>query len=197
MIRKALIYYLLLCFTLLTPVIHAMPYYTDQTHMAYSKKVTSEKITAFKNKFLEINSSAMHLLADNDKAELHEEDLRFLKKKILCNLQESFDALKTHEFRHRFQQLQPLSDIKKTPVILKKTLNTILAVNESDTSMDKKATIMDGLTIIGIPAGLLLAFLSWIPYAIALFFQDTMPLIGLFFYAISVIMTGVGWYFIL
>ena len=52
-------------------------------------------------------------------------------------------------------------------------------------------------TLLGVPIGLIINLLAWIVYGIALLFEEPVPLFGLFFYAISIIMTGIGWYLIL
>jgi hypothetical protein len=193
MLKKVFILFLLFSFNSSTFSVQAMSY-TTNPYTEYVSNPVRNKIVTFKQLFFYFNSMNVY---KQSPTKFSKEETETIKKFILISLNMCLEELNSPEYFHQVELLADKENIQ-IPDSIKSIINGIFQIiKSSPINEDRAPAIISTLTIIGSPIGLVLTFLSWIPYAIALYFQDIYPLIGLFFYAISVLMTGIGWYFIL
>ena len=156
------------------------------------------RIQTLKQCFIDINTLGKELYSGSRKlTELLPYEVEQHKTRILFNLDIAFAELNMPWVLPYVQIIRVMTSAY-SPKAVTSVSDKLFDILESGLSAEeKKHEIITGLTIIGSPVGIILTVLSWIPYFIALFFEDIAPIVGLIFYAVSVIMTGTGWSFIL
>ena len=120
-----------------------------------------------------------------------------IEKKVFAAFESSVEELTRPEYKPYVAMME--KGVTLLPELISSPLRVILSVVtlEDINAREKAQTIISELTVIGIPVGLPLAVLSWIPYRIAEEIEDEMPTLAILLYALTILMDAVGWYLIL
>ena len=158
----------------------------------------NEKIASLKKRIIEVRMLKKLAAASlSGQISISGIDAIAIEKKVFAAFESSVEELTRPEYKPYVKMIE--KSVTLLPELIASPLRVILSVVtlEDINAREKAQTIISELTIIGIPFGLPLAVLSWIPYWIALEIEDEMPIFAILLYALTILMDAVGWYFIL
>ena len=191
MAKKIFIYYLAFSFLLSTLTIQSMAYMTG-----FQINRTEEQTRLMKSRFMTLQRLLLLTLRKKGSgADLSGSEFKSLKKIVDYNIDNCMLELNNplyQQYLAYFSEKFKLNEDYEN--LTKSDIKAMLSQSENRRDLLNK---ISSTTLIGVPVGLVINLFSWIVYGIALLFEDSIPILGLFFYTISVIMTGIGWYFIL
>lgn len=195
--KKFFIVFLIYCFLSATAAIQASAYQGPADTITGPENIAC-KIEALKQEFR--NLQKIRRIADrhlNGSMVLTDEQSSATKTRILEILADSSEYLSSHAFTAPVQFLKDQANVY-LPETIAAAVNQVITSSTLDLSPQEKACeIISGFTVVGLPVGLALYVLSWLVYAVALLFEEDAPALGLLIYAVSIIMSAVGLYFIL
>ena len=191
MAKKIFIYYLSLSFLLTTITVQSMAYMSG-----FSPAGREDQVRLLKTRFKTMQQLiALTLRWKKTGATFPCPELECIKSMVDYNIDQSMLELDDQNYRQYLtifsEKLKPEGHYENL------TKSIIKAMLSPSVGRIEQFKPLKGSTLIGVPVGLVINLFSWIIYGIALLFEDSIPILGLFFYTISVIMTGIGWYFIL
>jgi len=176
---------------------------------AFAQETSSPSLDEPNNKFLEFKQKFYELIELRELAiaykegeiYLTEEEIGDIKEKILGYLEETFQELNKPGYQPYVQLLREQAN-SYLPETVAVTLNQVINISKLDLSTEEKVDeIITGLTIIGIPVGLILNLFSWVPFFLGMLIIQMIPIIGIpiggFFVILSVVISAIGWIFYL
>ena len=197
MIKKVFIIYLMCCFLTLSFSVQSMAYQTPVDRTADGQK-TTDKIAEFKRRFnalIILKKAAFAHRFGN--IELTAKEITIIRQVALLNLESCLAELSRPEYQ-QFFQLIPDRATSYFAESITEALNTISAASKSGLSSEEDGTAkINDLTIIGLPFGVPVYAVSWLIYALAKFYEESFPVLGLFLFFLSVFLEYLGLYFIL
>ena len=191
MLKKIFVCYTVISFLFSTIAIQSMAYTRN-----CRDNCEEEQVSSLKNRFRTLQKLVLITLKLKNSGNPYKEAaLKGIKRIIDYNIDRSVAELKNPEYR---RYLTTYSDVlSKNTHYENLTKPVIKAIYSHADDRAGHLQLVRSRTLIGVPIGLVINLCAWVVYGIALLFEDTIPILGLFIYTISIIMTGIGWYFIL
>jgi len=191
MLKKIFTSYLIISFMLAILTSQVTAYNTVNSQIQ-----NQDKISALKFSFKILNQYVYATLSKiKSGEELTETELEHIRTAVQHEILSSLKELQKPEYQ------QVLFMLTEDHELMEQYANlTTSNIEDCKTWAEKACSLSQDYranTLLGVPIGLVINLLAWVVYGIALLFEETLPPLGLFLYTISIIMTGVGWYFIL